>query len=89
MPHIRLDFTVVDAEALHQSSDMRKGQEEAPAAAQAERMKASEYGSTNGGVGVTGVSLQLSGRLGPGLDAHKRAVSKAGGRDGGRPLQEW
>ena len=47
-------------------------------------------------MGVTGISLQLSGRLGRGLDpllcklaGYKRAVSKAGGRDGARPLQEW
>ena len=53
-------------------------------------------GRARGGVGATGISLQLSGRLGPGLDpllcklaGYKRAVSKAGGRDGARPLQEW
>ena len=39
LPHIRLDYTLVDAEALHYSSAMRKAQEEAPAAAQAERTK--------------------------------------------------
>ena len=94
--HIRLDFTVVDEEALHYSSAMRKGQEEAPAAAQAERAKTNKYGKAKGGVGVTGISLQLSGRFGPRLDAllrklagYKRAVSKAAGKDGGRPLQEW
>ena len=36
LPHIRLNFTVVDAEAFHYSSAMRKAQETAPAAAQAE-----------------------------------------------------
>ena len=47
-----------------------------------------------GGVGVTGIAVQLSGRFGPGLDAlpgklagYKRAITKAAGRDGGRPLQ--
>ena len=93
-PHIRL--TVVDAEALHYSSAMRKGQEEAPQPAQAERTKASKYGRAKGGVGVTGISVQLTERLGPGLDAllrklagYERAISKAAGRDGGRRLQEW
>ena len=40
LPHIRLDYTIVDAEALHDSSAMRKAQEEAPAAAKAELTKA-------------------------------------------------
>ena len=48
LPHIRLDYTVVDAEALHYSSVMRKAQEKAPAAAQAERTKASKYGNAKG-----------------------------------------
>ena len=39
-----------------------------PAAAQAEKTKESKYGKTKGGVGVTGMAMQLSGRLGPGLD---------------------
>ena len=50
LPHIRLD----------DSSVMRKGQEKAPAAAQSERMNESKYGRGRGGVGVTGVSMQLS-----------------------------
>ena len=40
--------------------------------------------------------MQLSGRLGPGLDTllrklagYKRAITKAAGKDSGRPLQEW
>ena len=36
LPHTRLDCTVVDEGAHHYSSAIRKGQEEAPAAAQAE-----------------------------------------------------
>ena len=48
LPHMRLDFTVVDAEALHYSSAMRKAQDTAPAAAQAEKSK-----ENKGGVGVT------------------------------------
>ena len=96
LPHIRIDFTVVDAEALRYSSAVRKVQETAPAAAQAEKAKESKYGKTKGGVGVTGIATLLSGRFGQGLDAllrrlagHKRAITKAAGRDGGRPLQEW
>ena len=64
--------------------------------AQAEKTKENKYGKTKGGVGVTGIAMQLSGRFGPGLDAllqrlagYKRAITKALGRDGGRPLQEW
>ena len=71
LPHIRLDFTVVDEEALHFSSATRKGQEEAPAA-QAERTKTNTNGRAQGGVGITGLSSQLSGRFGPGLDALPR-----------------
>ena len=89
LPHKRLDFTVVGAEALHYSWAMRKAQETAPAAAQAERAKESKYGETKGGLGVRGIAVQLSGRSGPGLDAllrrpagYKRAISKAAGRDG-------
>ena len=96
LPHMRLDFTVVDAEALHHSSTMRKAQDTAPAAAQAEKTKENKYGKTKGGVGVTGTAMQLSGRFGPGLDAlfrrlagYKRAITKAAGRDGGWFLQEW
>ena len=96
LPHIRLDFTVVDAEALHYSSAVRKAQETAPAAAHAEKAKESKYGKTKGGVGVTGIAMQLSGRFGPELDAllrrlagYMRPITKATGRDGGRPLQEW
>ena len=84
------------AEALHDSSAMRKAHDTAPAAAQAEKTKENKYGTTKGGVGVTGIAMQLSGRFGPGLDAllrrlagYKRAISKAAGRDGGRSLQEW
>ena len=96
LPHIRLDFTVVDAESLHNSSVMRSGREKALAAAPAERTR--EGASTDEreeGVGVTDVSVQVSGRLGPGLYAllrvagYWRAISKAAGGDGGRPLQEW
>ena len=96
LPHIRLDYTIFDAEALHYSSAMRKAQEEAPAAAQAERNKANKYGHAKGGIGVTGISMQLTGRFGPGFDTlfrrlagYKRAISKALGRECGRPLQDW
>ena len=61
---------------------MRKAQEEAPAAAQAERTKANTYGKARGGIGVMGISMQLSGRFGPGVDTllrtlagYKRAMS--------------
>ena len=49
-----------------------------------------------GGVGVTGLGLELSGRFGPQLDdllrrlaGYKRAIQTAAGRDAGRPLQAW
>ena len=93
---MRLDLTIVDAEALHYSSVMRKAQEQAPAAAQAEKAKESKYGKAKGGIGVMGIPVQLSGRFGPGLDTllrklagYKRAITKAAGKDIGRPLQEW
>ena len=96
LPHIRLDFTVVDAEAIQYSSAMRKAQDTAPAAAQAEKTKENKYGNVKGGVGVTGTAMQLSGRFGQGLDAllrrlagYKRAITKEARRDGGRSLQEW
>ena len=73
LPHIRLEFTVVDEEALHYSSAMRKGQE-APVVAQAQRAKESKYGKPTGGVGVTGISLQLNGRFVPGLDMLLRSL---------------
>ena len=86
LPHIRLDFSVVDAESLHYSSVVRKGQEKAPAAAQAERLKESKYGRGRERVGVTGISLQLSGSFSPELDAllrrlpeYTRAISNAAG----------
>ena len=66
------------------------------AAAQAEQAKTNKYGKVKGGVGVTGISLQLNGRSDPGLDVllrklaeYKRPIIKTVGRDGGRPLQEW
>ena len=75
LPHMRLDLTVVDAEALHYSSVMRKAQEQAPAAAQAEKAKESKYGKTKGGIGVTGKAVHLSGRFGPGLDTLLRKLA--------------
>ena len=69
LPHMRLDFTVVDAEALHYSSAMRKAQDTVPAAAKAEKTKENKYGKTKGGVGDTGIAMRLSGRFGPGLNA--------------------
>ena len=58
--------------------------------------KRAQIATKSDGVAVTGISLQLNGRFGPGLDmllrklaVYKRAFSKAAGRDGGRPLQEW
>ena len=48
LPHIRLDFTVVDAEAIQYSSAMRKAQDTAPAAAQAEKTKENKYGKAKG-----------------------------------------
>ena len=51
--------------------------------------------TTKGGIGVTGIAVQLSGRCGPGLDTllrklagYKRAITKAAGKDSGGPLQE-
>ena len=94
LPHMRIDFTVVDAEALHYSSVMRKAQEQAPAAAQAEQAKESKDGKTKGGIGVMGIAVQLSGRFGPRLDTlfrklagYKRAITKAAGKNSGRPLR--
>ena len=52
LPHIHLDCTVVEA--------MRRGQEQAKAAAQAERTKTSKYGRAKGGVAVTGGGVQAS-----------------------------
>ena len=74
LPHIRLDFTVVDAEAIHYFSAMRKAQDTAPAAAQAEKTKENKFGKVKGGVGVTGIAMQLSGRFGTGLDAFLRRL---------------
>ena len=65
---MRLDSTVVDAEALHYSSAMRKSQDTAPAAAQAEKTKENKHGTTKGGVGVTGIQravLPGTGRTSP------------------------
>ena len=60
------------------------------------REKATTYGKPLGGVGVTGLGLELSGRFGPQLDdllrrlaGYKRAIQTAAGRDAGRPLQAW
>ena len=67
---------------------MRKAQEQAPGAAQAEKARESKYGKTKGGLGVAGIAVQLSGRFGPGLDTllrklagYKRAITKAAGKD--------
>ena len=75
LPHIRLGYTVVDAEALHYSSATKKAEEKAPAAAQAERTKANKYGNATGGIGVMGIAMQLSGRFGPGLDTPLRKLA--------------
>ena len=63
---------------------MRKAQDTAPAAAQAEKAKESKYGKTKGGQDVTGIAMQLNGRFGPGLDlifrrlaGYKRAITTA------------
>ena len=89
-PKIQIEY----AEALHCPLAMRKAQGAEPAAAPAEKTKENKYGKTKGGVGVTGIAMQLSG--GPGLDAllrrlagYKRAITKAAGRDGGRSIQVW
>ena len=93
LPHLRLDFTVVDPTAQRFASSCKQP---AGAAAQAERAKATKYGTPLGGVGVTGISLELSGRFGPNLDdllrrlsGYRRALQAAAGRDAGRPLQSW
>ena len=93
LPHLRLDFTAIDPTAEDYASSH---QIPAGAAARAERAKATKYGTPLGGVGVTGLSLELSGRFGPNLDAllrrlsgYRRALQVAAGRDPGRPLQSW
>ena len=93
LPHLRLDFTVTDPRTEHFSSAHR---EIAGAAAKAEGAKAEKYGTPIGGVGVTGLALELSGRFGPGLDSllrrlagYRRALQSAAGREAGRPLQTW
>ena len=63
---------------------MRKVQETAPAAAQAEKTKENKYGKVKGGVGVTGIAMQLSGRFGPDW-THFFEGSR--GQEG--ELQEW
>ena len=75
LPRIRLDVTVVDAETLHFSSAMRRGQEEAPAAAQAERTKASKYGRARGGASVTGISFPCSSAGGSAQDSTRSSTS--------------
>ena len=75
LPRMRLDLTVVDAEVLHYSSIMRKAQKQDPATAQAEKAKESKYGKTKGGIGVTGIAVQLSGRFGPRLDTLLRKLA--------------
>ena len=87
LPHMRLDLTVVDAEALHYSSVMRKAQEQAPQQHKRRRRKKTKMEKTKGGIGVMGIALQLSGRFGPGLDTllrqlagYKRAIAKAAGK---------
>ena len=93
LPHLRLDFTVIDPRAQHFGSAHR---ETAGAAAKAEGAKAEKYGTPIGGVGVTGLALELSGRFGPGLDGllrrlagYRRALQSAAGREAERPLQSW
>ena len=93
LSHLRLDFRVIDPRAQHFGSAHR---EIAGAAAKAEGAKAEKYGTPIGGVGVTGLALELSGRFGPGLDGllrrlagYRRALQSAAGREAGRPLQSW
>ena len=54
--NLRLDFTVVDAEALHYIGHENSAQ----AAAQAERTKDNKHGKTQGGVGDTGMGVRES-----------------------------
>ena len=70
LPHVRLDFTVVDAEAIRYSSAMRKD-----TAAQSRENEENKHGKVKGGVGVTGTAMQLSWRFGPGLDALLRRLA--------------
>ena len=47
--HVRLDLSIVDTNAQHCSSAMRRNVNNAPAAAQAERANETKYGTTKGG----------------------------------------
>ena len=97
LPHVRLDFTVADAEAIHYSSAMRKAQDTAPAAAQAEKTKENKYGKVKRRSWSHRHSLAAGGSArdwthfseGLRVAGYKRAITKAAGRDGGRSLQEW
>ena len=93
LPHLRLDFTVVDPDAQRYFSLT-----DAPghAADTAEAGKRGKYGKSKGGMGVDGMALELTGRFGPELDAHlrrcaglARATAVAHGREAPRLLQQW
>ena len=60
LPHIRLDFTVVDAEALHYSSAIEKRRTRRRSEGRAKMEK------TKGGVGVTGMAHATQRAVRPG-----------------------
>ena len=93
MPHLRLDFTAVKPESARYQ---RANRQNTQAAAAAERGKANKYGRRPGATGVTGLSMELSGRFGPNLDTllrklagFARAGASTTGSDNTRHLQQW
>ena len=93
LPHLRLDVTVVDPAAERYAKV--RGQPAGPAQ-MAERGKAVKYGLPPGGVGVTGLALETTGRLGPNFAAllvqlagFARAARAAAGQETTRELRHW
>ena len=86
LPHLRLDVTVADPDAVRNAGGTDR----------AERSKATKYGVPRGGVGVTGLALALTGRLGTqfdGLLRHLAGLARAGraalGQESTRHLRHW
>ena len=97
LPHIRLDHTVVDAEALHYSSVIEKGTRKSASCSTRRENQGEQVMDTRKEESELRASRCSSvGRFGPELDTllrkltgYKRAIGKAQGRDCGRPIQEW
>ena len=86
LPHLRLDVTVADPAADRNAGGTDR----------AERSKATKYGIPRGGVGVTGLALALTGRLGTQFDrllrhlaGLARAERAALGQESSRHLRQW